>query len=136
MPIYEAHCLVCNQDYDYTATVKQCLDVPPCVVCGGAGVKVIRKAPRGFVTGRFEPFVSTVDGSLISNQRQLREHNTRNGVVSLNDGYSEEKVLSGDMAPAKADKKKEMADLQKDIGESIQMVNAGYKPEIRCEDVN
>jgi putative FmdB family regulatory protein len=134
MPTYESQCLACKHEYDYIATVKRCLEVPVCPVCGGDGVKVIRKAPRGFVTGKFEPFVSTVDGTLIANQRQLREHNTRNGVVNLNDGYSEEKILAGDLAPPKANKQQEMADLQKDIGESIQMVNAGYRPEIRCDD--
>ncbi len=30
----------------------------------------------------FEPFVSPVDGSVISDRRQLREHNKRNNVVN------------------------------------------------------
>ena len=38
---------------------------------------------RGFaIHGVFEPFVSVVDGSVISTANQLREHNVRNGVVN------------------------------------------------------
>jgi len=39
------------------------------------------------VHGDIEPFVSPVDGSVISDRKQLREHNSRNGVVSA-DEYS------------------------------------------------
>jgi len=33
----------------------------------------------------FEPFVSPVDGSVISDRRQLREHNARNNVVQTSE---------------------------------------------------
>ena len=37
------------------------------------------------VVGDIEPFVSTLDGTLISSRAVLREHNLRNNVVSLAD---------------------------------------------------
>jgi hypothetical protein len=40
------------------------------------------------VRGDIEPFVSQVDGSIISTRRDLAEHNTRNSVTNTED-YSE-----------------------------------------------
>ena len=37
------------------------------------------------VHGDIEPFVSPVDGSVISDRKQLREHNKRNGVVNTDE---------------------------------------------------
>ena len=37
------------------------------------------------IHGPIEPFVSPVDGSVISDRRQLREHNKRHGVVNLHE---------------------------------------------------
>ncbi len=37
------------------------------------------------IHGDIEPFVSTVDGSVISSRSTLREHNTRHGVASVAD---------------------------------------------------
>ena len=41
------------------------------------------------VRGNFDPFVSTVDGTLISTHRDLEQHNKRNNVVSASE-YSPE----------------------------------------------
>jgi hypothetical protein len=41
-----------------------------------------RKSVRGAIHGDIQSFVSPVDGSVISDRAQLREHNKRNGVVS------------------------------------------------------
>jgi hypothetical protein len=47
------------------------------------GVDAIPEPERTFpaIIGDIEPFVSTVDGSVISSRRDLREHNARNNVV-------------------------------------------------------
>jgi hypothetical protein len=37
------------------------------------------------VMGDIEPFVSTVDGSMITGRKALREHNLRNGVTNVAD---------------------------------------------------
>lgn len=87
--------------------------------------KVIFSAPKGFVSGKFEPFISHVDGSLITSQRDMQEHNRRNGVVNLADGYDNEAVIKGDyLKPPEADK----SDLKADIAEATAMVSQGYKP--------
>lgn len=106
---------------------------PRCFSCGSGTEKVIVTPPTGFVTGKFEAFVSMVDGTLVRNQKELEEHNKRNGVVNLQDGYSEEKVLNaefGQQGIEGPDKK----DIAKDVQEAINMVSSGYKPTIGAED--
>ena len=131
MPTYTARCSECETVIEYVTSISNCLDCPPCG-CGGATTKVILQAPRGFVLGKFEAFRSTVDGTVITNQRALREHNRRNDVVSLSDGYSEEKIQSGDF-----NKKKQVAalpDVRQDLQEAVHMVQNGYKPTIEVHD--
>jgi hypothetical protein len=41
-----------------------------------------RKAEGHAITGFFEPFQSPIDGSIIRDAKQLREHNRRHNVVS------------------------------------------------------
>ena len=130
--IYEAECEVCGHGFDYVAAVEDRNNVPLCQMCQGKARKVIRTAPRGHVTGKFEPFVSSVDGTLISNDRQLKEHNRRNGVVNLNDGYSEEKVISGQIGTKPQQESK--AEKAKDIIEAIKAVESGYKPKVEVQD--
>lgn len=43
------------------------------------------KEPGHFVRGDIQSFVSPVDGSVITDRKQLREHNKRNGVVSADE---------------------------------------------------
>jgi len=91
-------------------------------------VKVILSAPRGFVKGNFEPFRSTVDGSVLRTQRDVAEHNKRNNVVCLGDGYDDATVRSGNYG-----KKAEVKDVDKDIKDSIRMLEQGYKPTTHIE---
>jgi hypothetical protein len=42
-----------------------------------------------FIHGDIDPFVSPVDGSVISDRRQLEEHNKRHGVVNASE-FSDE----------------------------------------------
>ena len=126
MPTYTARCNKCEAVTEYVASIKDCQDCPGCNECGGETVKVILHAPKGYVLGKFEAFKSTVDGSVIRNSRELREHNLRNDVVSLADGYGDDKVKSGDF-----NKKKQaptMPDLKQDLYEATQMINNGYRP--------
>jgi len=47
------------------------------------------------IHGIIEPFVSPIDGSIISDRKGLREHNKRNGVVAASEfsmGYYEDKA--------------------------------------------
>ncbi len=44
-----------------------------------------KKISGAFIHGDIAAFVSPVDGSIISDRKQLREHNKRNGVVSADE---------------------------------------------------
>lgn len=123
MPTYEAQCESCGQGVEYIRSIGNRNLLPTCPLCGGSTRRIIATAPQGYVTGQFKPFKSTIDGSVITTYAQLREHNRRNDVINLNDMYSEEKILSGDLVkpPAKEDPKK-------DVIEALKMVKEGYKP--------
>lgn len=134
MPIYQAQCTNCDAQFDYRATVSACMDVPPCGLCNAPARKVILQAPVGYVTGKFEPFKSIVDGSIITTQNDLTEHNKRNNVVNIQDGYSEKQVLDGSFA--KKEVKNEKQDIARDMLESVHDLNQGYKPTVGADDDN
>lgn len=128
--IYEAECMgVDPHPFEYVASLAQCTIVPPCPYCQAPSKKVVRTAPMGVVTGKFDPFVSPVDGSVISTKRELAEHNKRNKVVQLGEGYTEEKVIKGDFGqkPVEPDKK----EIAETILEAAQAVSHGYKPTVQ-----
>ena len=130
--IYEAECLECSHQFDYTSSAAECRNVPKCPQCWGEAKKVIRTAPSGLVTGKFDAFRSPVDGTLIKSKRDLENHNRRNGVVNLNDGYSEEKIRSGQTVekPQQESKAEKVADVQA----AIHAVQNGYKPKVEVQD--
>jgi len=134
MPLYEAYCPECRGVLEYRASMDDALNTPPCPACGGRTRKGIFTAPKGFVKGKFEAFRSVVDGSIISSQRSMDEHNKRNNVVCVADGYDDAAVKAGNFGrkEAKLDKK----ELASDIQEAIHMVEQGYKPEIGADDGN
>lgn len=125
MPLYQAHCNVCAHPFEYVASIDECLIVPPCPACAGVARKVIRTAPKGFVRGVKEPFWSPVDGTIIHNDRELREHNQRNGVVQLGEGFDEATILNPTPAPPV---RLSATERQRDLAESIQQVREGYQP--------
>jgi len=130
MPIYQALCRDCDVTAEYLRPVAECMDVPSCPNCFEPMHKVILTAPKGFVKGKFEPFKSTVDGSIITTQRELQQHNDRNNVVSMADGYSTEELLAAKPKEEVLDKK----ELVKDIAEATHKVAQGYKPIIEVQD--
>lgn len=125
MATYDARCFLCNYVVEYVRPMAECYDTPVCPRCGGLTEKVILTAPMGFVKGEITPFHSMVDGSLISCQRDLDNHNKRNNVVNIHDGYSEETVLAGNYGKLPTLDKDERVD---DIKEAIHKVAHGYKP--------
>lgn len=128
MPTYQAECKTCGHQMEYRSSVARCMETPACPSCNGETKKVILSAPLGFVTGRFEAFVSPIDGSVIRNQRQLLAHNDRHQVVNIQDGYDEATVLAGSYCqPDKEGTGKE--DVTGDILEAVNDLKAGYKPQ-------
>lgn len=134
MPIYEARCPACDSFSEYVRPVAQCMDTPMCG-CGTRMAKVVFSVPMGYIKGRFDPFRSTVDGTIIANHRDMEEHNKRNGVVCMADGYSDETVrkgLCGRTAPSTSVTDKN--ELRNDLAEAALMVREGYKPRVEVHD--
>lgn len=130
---YDAICMSCVQTFEYFSSIEERNNVPACPECAGSDVrKVILAAPQGCVKGKFEPFKSTLDGTIISSNRELVEHNRRNNVQLLGDGYSNDDILNGKIGQQeqKGPDKKEIA---RDIYEAIKLCESGYKPVIQSE---
>lgn len=135
MPSYTARCDDCGSLTEYSIGVKDRYLTPPCEVCDSECTRlVVRQAPVGFVKGRFEAFKSPVDGSIISTAQGLADHNKRNNVVNIHDGYSEEAISKGSYLrpPPKPDKK----EIAQAVVESIHKVEAGYKPVRENQDAD
>lgn len=100
-----------------------------CSDCGQQLKRVIT-APRALNNTReFVPFISPVDRTLITSQRALREHNKRNNVVNLHDGYDDKAVQN----MTKVDYQKPLdaerrVDLASDMRQAVQKLEEGYKP--------
>lgn len=132
MPTYQAECNSCQAQFEYFSSIARCMDVPRCGLCQSSARKVILTAPLGFVHGKFEPFQSMIDGTTISTNRELKEHNARNGVMNLNEIYTEQEIQEGKIHERKVES--QANDIAKDIQESVAQVKAGYKPTIGTED--
>lgn len=132
MAKYDAQCNWCDTQFEYSARIDSREDVPNCPLCGYHARRVILAAPQGFVTGKFEAFKSPVDGSLVRSARDLAEHNTRNGVVNIQEGYSEEKVLKGDFGQKKSTNN--VKEVAQDVQQAIHDVTHGYKPIIGVQE--
>jgi hypothetical protein len=134
--IYVYFCAVCNYEMDRICSLKayEADEGYLCPLCG-AKTKQVLCAPMALAkTGEFQPFKSVVDGSLISSRRDLAEHNKRNNVVNLHDGYDETAVQN----MTKKDYQKPLdvergKDLHKDIEKAIAQCTDGYTPQVPRE---
>lgn len=100
-----------------------------CPTCGDQLTQKI-SAPRVLLhTAQFEAFRSPVDGSIIASHSDLREHNKRNHVVNVHDGYDEAGVQNltkiDYQKPLDEERRK---DLDNDLRTAVQMLDNGYKP--------
>jgi len=90
--------------------------------------KVILSAPAAYVTGsEFRAFRSCLDGTPITSPATLAEHNRRNNVVNLNEGYSDEDIKNFSnrdftIAPDKEE-------IKRDTLAAIDDCKQGYKPQ-------
>jgi putative FmdB family regulatory protein len=126
MPVYESRCTGCRVYSTYTVPIAERNLARSCPGCGAPLARVIESAPKGFVKGKFEPFRSIVDGSIITTERDMQEHNKRNGVVNLADGYDDKTVKEGNYG--KKDDQLDAKERIDDIQEAIHDLNQGYKP--------
>jgi hypothetical protein len=136
--IYAYCCDHCDREMDRICSLASYEDNPAydCPYCGGPTRQIIC-APMALVhIGRFEPFKSTVDGSLIRSRRELAEHNKRNHVVNLHDGYDEAAVQKMTKKDYQRPLDEERAkDLNKDIEKAIAQCTDGYKPQLAREEI-
>jgi len=123
--IYEFECEDCGVVGEFVAEVKDYNNPPPCT-CGGKTKRVIITAPKGWMAGNFEPFQSTVDRSIIRGQKDLVEHNKRNNVVSLADGYTTEQLMNHKGVP-----EQKPSDVKAEVAEAYTALKNGYKPQLR-----
>ena len=128
MRVYECECTGCGAEGEFLAELKDYNNPPPCRHCGEPSKRVIRTAPRSHVKGNFDAFQSTVDLSVIRNERDLREHNKRNDVISLADGYSTEALLNHKGIP-----KEQPRNVKADLVSAYEDVKQGYRPKIANE---
>lgn len=127
--VYEGCCG--NTSHERRCRLREYLDTPEfkCPKCG-RGLKQWVTTSALVGTSNFSPFKSPVDGSIVASKRDLAEHNRRNKVVNVHDGYDDKAVMSminkDFQKPLDEERKK---DLQKDMETSVQKLYDGYKPE-------
>lgn len=133
VPVYTSECKECGLRYTQSRSISNYRDTPKCEACFGPTYNVILGAPQVVVKGKFDPFRSMVDGSVISCQRDLEEHNKRNSVINLNELYTEEQIQSGQLGQ-KSQSLSQSVDIAKDMQEAIHDVSHGYKPIVEVQE--
>lgn len=99
-------------------------------------LKQVITAPRYLNrTSEFQSFKSPVDGSIVTSETSLREHNARNGVVNIHEGYDDKAVkdfVNKDFQkPLDRERSK---DLRRDAEIALNRVSDGYKPQVAQEE--
>jgi hypothetical protein len=89
MPIYAAHCNQCGKDEDYYRTLANYQDIPFC-----CGVQMERRICAPQVIKDIDPYVSQIDGSLITSRSQHRDHLRQHGCVEVGNEKMEPKTES------------------------------------------
>ena len=89
MPIYAVHCNQCGKDDDIYRTVAKYDDLPEC--CGQRMERVIC-APQ--VIADIDPYVSMIDGSVITSRSKHREHLQAHGCVEVGNEKMEPRKTS------------------------------------------
>lgn len=135
MPMYNSVCPACGAVHTYLRTVGERHSTPVCHCATVTELRVLR-APATVIKN-FDAFRSTVDGSIVSGDRSLREHNARNGVVPLQDVYSAEELRADTILARQSAAKATSVDdnMAADLYAAAQQVAAGYKPNVEvCDD--
>ena len=78
MPIYAAHCNQCGKDEDFYRTVANYKDIPFC-----CGEQMERRICAPQVIKDIDPYVSMIDGSVITSRSQHRDHLRQHGCTEV-----------------------------------------------------
>ena len=128
---YPYECPACGFRFTRVCRLAE-YEADPTSVCNcGEYMKRVITAPRYLNnTKPFEAFQSPVDGSVISCERDLREHNKRNNVVNIHEGYDEKSLndfTKRDWQKPLDDERR--ADLHQDMRVAISKLEQGYTPQ-------
>ena len=78
MPIYAVHCNQCGKDDDIYRTVAKYDDLPEC-----CGQRMERRICAPQVIADIDPYISQIDGSLITSRSQHRDHLRNHGCTEV-----------------------------------------------------
>ena len=112
MPIYAVHCNQCGKDDDIYRTVAKYDDLPEC--CGQRMERVIC-APQ--VMKDIDPYISQIDGSLITSRSKHREHLQAHGCVEVGNEKMEPRKTSW------IEEKAQKEELRKEIAARIDNIS-------------
>ena len=112
MPIYAVHCNQCGKDDDIYRTVAKYDDLPEC--CGQRMERIIC-APQ--VIKDIDPYISQIDGSLITSRSQHRDHLREHGCVEVGNEKMEPRKTSW------IEEKAQKEELRKEIAARIDNIS-------------
>ena len=112
MPIYAVHCNQCGKDEDIYRTIANYNDLPEC--CGQRMDRIIC-APQ--VIKDIDPYVSQIDGSVITSRSQHRDHLKAHGCVEVGNEKMDPRKESW------IEKKEQKAALRQEIAARIDSIS-------------
>lgn len=125
MAIYPYKCNECGRDQEVVQSIASYTKAPSRPLCCGTQMSRVFTVPMVAPDTLWnQQFKSHVDGSIISSKSELKEHNARNGVVNYEEVRTAIPQRRKEIA-AEAEKQRKA-----DIAEAVQMVDAGYKPQV------
>lgn len=89
MPIYAVHCNQCGKDDDIYRTVAKYDDLPEC-----CGQRMERRICAPQVISDIDPYISQIDGSLITSRSQHRDHLKAHGCIEVGNEKMEPRKTS------------------------------------------
>lgn len=124
MAIYPYKCLECGRTEEVIQSIASYSEAPKRpTCCFGAGMLRVITAPMTSVDLQ-SPYVSPIDGSVITSRAQQKEHMLKHGVVHFNE------IAPDFERNRKARQAAMTADLKQDLVESMHRVEQGHKPQI------
>ena len=89
MPIYAVHCNQCGKAEDSYRTVQNYDDLPNC-----CGQRMERRICAPQVIKDIDPYISQIDGSLITSRSQHRDHLKQHGCIEVGNEKMEPRKTS------------------------------------------
>ena len=124
MALYPYKCQGCGHEEVVWQSISSYCQAPKVPVCACKKDMVRLITLPMIKTDEIVPFMSTLDGSMITSKSQQREHMAKHGVVLFDDIAPE--IEQKRVAREKA----AVADIKDDIIASCHMLEAGHKPQI------